>query len=155
MVLGFKTHINGQPTFFIEKILTCVSAYYSQMFLPKKHSIREGKRWTAGRKIHMATGVRTTKYNQFNKFIAGLDTCKSVQDIAIKWKLTEGDDVNNPFVTLVGKRCVWIKVDGRLLDKDEVRTLALNDGFDGILQFLDWFKNDIDGQIIHWTDLKY
>lgn len=155
MVLGFKTHIKGQPTFFVEKILTCVVEYYGDLFLPKKHSIRSGKRWTAGKKIHMATGVRTTKYNQFNKFITGLDACKSVQHIIIKWKQIQGNDVNNPFITLIGNRSVSVKVDGRLLNNNEIRTLALNDGFEGVLDFFIWFNIDFDGQIIHWTDLKY
>ncbi len=50
---------------------------------------------------------------------------------------------------------VYVKVDGRLLDKDEIHRLANKDGFYNILEFFNWFNTDFDGQIIHWTDLKY
>ena len=107
----------------------------------KKHTMREDKhdRWKAGRVIHFATGVRTKFYNLFK-----IGECKSVQSIRIDYDYTQ--EVT-PFVT--------VSVDNRLLDREEIITLAINDGFDTLSEFLEWFNKDFTGKIIHWTDLKY
>ncbi len=107
----------------------------------KKHTIREDKhdRWKAGKVIHFATGVRTKLYEQFKE-----GKCKSVQSIRIDYDYTQ--EVT-PFVT--------VSVDNRLLDREEIITLAINDGFDTLSEFLEWFNKDFKGKIIHWTDLKY
>lgn len=142
MVLGFKTIINSQRTFFVEKIRACVELFWAEHYKPKKHSIRRGKRWKAGMKLHMATGTRTRYYNQFNKNIDGLQTVVSVQDIEIR--LAWNDKI--------------VLVDGRILSADEVDYLAMNDGFETIQAFWNFFAEDeadLDGQIIHWTDLRY
>ena len=36
-----------------------------------------------------------------------------------------------------------------------MKDLARNDGFDSIQAFFEWFKEDFEGKIIHWTDLRY
>lgn len=48
-----------------------------------------------------------------------------------------------------------VKVDDRSLTPLEVHTLAVNDGFDNIEQFYNWFNTNFSGKIIHWTDKKY
>ena len=50
---------------------------------------------------------------------------------------------------------VVIKIDGKKLNIQEQQQLAWNDGFDNLLEFLMYFKEDFTGKIIHWTDLKY
>jgi hypothetical protein len=140
MVLGFKTILNDKPTYFAEKIKACVDIFYAEHYVLKKHSIRHGKRWKAGDTIHMATGVRTKLYDQFNKGIVGLDEVISVQDIKIQ----------------TYKGVMLIAIDGRILNKFEVNELARNDGFDSTDDFYAYFsKENLDGQIIHWTDLRY
>ena len=113
----------------------------------KIHTIREDKhdRWHAGRIMHMATGVRTKRYECFKEAV-----CISIQDIEITY-----DD------------CIVVSIDGKtfaLLTKyDEafdigerkLQALARNDGFESITDFLSFFKGDFTGKIIHWTDLKY
>ncbi|HBG39927.1 MAG TPA: hypothetical protein DDW85_00770 [Porphyromonadaceae bacterium] len=113
----------------------------------KIHTIREDKhnRWCAGRILHMATGVRTKRYECFKEAV-----CISIQDIEITW-----DD------------CIVVSIDGKtfaLLTKydeafdigeRELLELARNDGFESITDFLSFFKGDFTGKIIHWTDLKY
>lgn len=105
----------------------------------KKHTIREDShnRWKIGMKMHFATGVRTKNYNQFYE-----DSCKSIQQIEI---IRTSDYLNDTYV----------KIDGQMLSTQEVQKLALNDGFDSILDFYLWFKDGFKGKIIHWTELKY
>jgi len=105
----------------------------------KKHTLREDphSRWKQGIKMHMATGVRTKNYNQFNE-----DVCKSTQKIEI---IRTSDYLNETIV----------KVDGRKLTEPEIQQLAWNDGFDNLVSFWLWFYKGFIGKIIHWTDLKY
>ena len=107
----------------------------------KKHTIREDKndRWKPGMKIHFATGVRTKLYHQFYEGF-----CKSTQIINIIYD-------NIPPVGNVAT----ITIDGRAITIYELRTLAINDGFEDVSEFLNWFSEDFEGKIIHWTDLKY
>ena len=105
----------------------------------KIHTIREDKhnRWKAGVKMHMATGVRTKKYNQFAE-----EVCKSVQRI----KIIRTSDYLNETIVEIG---------GRKLTEPEVQQLAWNDGFENLIDFWLWFSEGFEGKIIHWTDLKY
>ena len=107
----------------------------------KKHTIRKDKndRWKPGMKIHFATGVRTKLYHQFKEGV-----CISTQKIQILW---DNISLNGEFVSIL--------VDGHLIDLDEVETLAINDGFEDVSEFLNWFDEDFEGKIIHWTDLRY
>jgi len=121
MVLGFKPQ-------FVPKILSG----------QKIHTIREDKhnRWKPGMNIHMATGVRTKKYECFK-----YDRCESVQEIVFHY---------------YRKTCrPHVRIDGRLLYPEEVMRLARNDGFDSLADFFAWFNNDYRGKIIHWTYTKY
>lgn len=126
MILGFKPQ-------FVPKIMAGT----------KIHSIREDstRRWKAGMKIHMATGVRTKQYNCFKE-----DRCQSVQEIDI---YTSTEYINGYFV----------KVGGRLLTFEETCQLAWNDGFENITEFYIWFTQDKKLsralRLIHWTDFKY
>jgi hypothetical protein len=135
MILGFST-INKrtkEPTCFVAKIQLGI----------KRHTLRRGNRWRQGMSIHMATGVRTKNYDQFNSNMPELQTCKSVQSI----KLIRVDDMS---------KCRII-IDGRELTLEESQELAWNDGFSCLADFWIWFDNpdEFPNQIIHWTDLKY
>ena len=127
MILSFKKQ-------FLEKILSG----------SKVHTIREDLhgRWKPGRKIHIATGVRTKKYNCFKE-----SECISVQSIHI----------NYYNVGAFNKR-TEIVIDGEVvLDRDSewVEIIAKNDGFESVDDFFKWFNSDFQGKIIHWTNLKY
>ena len=115
----------------------------------KIHTIRKDKynRWYPGRLIQMATGIRTSKYHQFNQ-----DTCKSVQAIRILW-----DD---------GQPCILMSdtADEEELmpfyfpngyGEEQMKQLVKNDGFDSGDEFFKWFNTDFNGKIIHWTDFRY
>jgi uncharacterized protein YqfB (UPF0267 family) len=121
MIIGFKEQ-------FVRPILAKT----------KKHTIREDShsRWKTGMKMHMATGVRTKKYHQFNE-----ETVKSIQEIEI--------------ITFEFAEETIVRIDGQSLRTKEIRQLAQNDGFESLFDFYVWFINGFRGKIIHWTDLRY
>ena len=134
MVIGFKKE-------FVPKILNGT----------KEHTIREDlhDRWKVGMKMHMATGVRTKEYNQFDEKI-----CTGIQTFRVIWK-------DSPEDSLLG-RSVRVFIDGKNVtdsffddDNTVLEVLAKKDGFDSVNKFFQWFSTDFKGKIIHWTDLKY
>jgi len=160
MILPFSNKFpNGNPTYFIEKIWEGILqnelstnvewAKYRKAYLdkigqawdlttepvinPKLHTIRadEKNRWKVGNKIHPVVFNRSK--NQFQ--LAPTLECKSIQQI----------EITN----------AAIKVDGRLIYYGEFKQLAINDGFENTMAFLDWFNGYFKGKIIHWTYLKY
>lgn len=165
MILPFKqyfpwhTEKNPAPTFFREKILAGVGylttkeiaerlkidygviTHPESIYTPKLHTIRAGNRWKAGDKIHMAYGSRTKNYQQFNKGIPELERVKSTESISVKY--------------LKGLLLPSVAINGHILTDSEIDTLAINDGFEGINDFFNWFNVDFQGQIIHFTDLRY
>lgn len=169
MILPFSQQINGKPTYFAEKINKCLMkngesfgypiacmvrydmlrldhselqpTHFFNDIKPKLHSIRidEKNRWKAGSKIHAAYNNRTKDYYQF----APIFPCKSVQKIFIKYEYFR----SLPVVIIDDKTV--------LLNEDELKALAINDGFESLSDFCDYFNQDFTGKIIHWTNLRY
>lgn len=162
MILSFKQKFkDGKPTYFIEKIWDSLIEEFNdftqyrpdfimsyrnkfnnhwdstERILPKRHTIREDKngRWKPGMKIHFFIGSRTL----FAFLFAPVVECKSVQKIEIYTR----DSLH------------FMKIDGRFLNHLEAENLAINDGFDNVEDFFNWFNDDFEGKIIHWTNLKY
>lgn len=168
MILGFKEHFDKQktkPTYFREKILAGVGYIPSDVGKmpkngqgvlhliehPKIHTIRAGHRWKEGDLMHMAYGVRTKNYCQFNKGIPELERVKSVQDIRIDhYPLS-----NYIKVTIDGKSYRVFEHEKIHADHDVIRQLAINDGFESIDHFFSWFSEDFSGQIIHFSSFRY
>jgi hypothetical protein len=163
MILGFKKSFpKGEPTNFREKIF----------FKTKIHSIREGQRWKAGMQIQMAYGVRTKAYNQFNINVPYLsyvkstqrfdlifrspDTCMIFVDRKLKFarstsKMPKGVHISADFAGSEKLSISFFEYGGQWF-----KAFIHNDGFDNEEQFWAWFKKPIrNGQIIHWTNLKY
>jgi hypothetical protein len=163
MILPFSQQINGKPSYFVAKIWASgfdnsglfkfdyENAYeekFGQLWdgwydthLPKLHTIRadEKNRWKAGNKIHMVVFNRTK--NQF-RFAPVLE-CKGVQKIFIKYEYYR----SLPAVIIDDKTV--------LINEDELTELAINDGFDSLSDFCEYFNQDFTGKIIHWTNLRY
>ena len=111
---------------------------------PKYHTIRADKsnRWSQGKKIHFCINNRQVNRFQF----APVVPVRSIQSIRIDWSDT--------FRT-TGIKLPWIFIDEELLPFYLYGQLAVNDGFPNFSKFLDWFSEDFEGKIIHWTHLKY
>lgn len=106
----------------------------------KIHTIRTdiNNRWEKDKPIHFATKVRTPEYNQFKK-----GECTGTQIINL-YPITQtilfyDNSVNS-----------WVS-----LNKNEISGLAKHDGFDTVKDFWKFFKTELAGKIIHWTDFKY
>ena len=108
----------------------------------KIHTIRKDPhgRWKPGRKIHLATGVRTKHYEQFRSGV-----CVSTQEIYIKWCSRHGHWMGDTLTF----------VDGTAVKSDIIEQIAINDGFESVQDFFAWFSEDFSGKIIHFTDLRY
>ena len=132
MILGFKKQ-------FVDKILNGT----------KIHTIREDRnnRWKTGNKIHFATGIRTRNYNQFYQ-----GTCKLVQDIEIihTTGYTQIFIDGNSYFDVFHHGFDNIYEYTQLL-----KEFAINDGFDTVESFFEWFDQDFKGKLIHWTDFEY
>lgn len=141
----FNLEFSGYKNFFID---------------PKHHTIREDKKnlWKAGNNIHFVINNRTPNRFQF----APIVKCMSTQRIEI---------IHSCYINGIGevikdfnKKNVVVKIDGCIYCgfgddmfgfQNEMKFLAINDGFDSVEDFFAWFNKDFTGKIIHWTDLKY
>lgn len=168
MTLSFTTEINGKPTYFVEKIWEAIMqkgiqvnlnefAEYGKKYLsegyklktnkPKIHTIRRDlkNRWKVGNKIHFVINNRTKDRQQF----APIMKVKSIQKIKIEWiphvNMYHGEEKDLPI----------IHIDGVKLERYDFYKLFENDGFEGYKDFFEWFNEDFEGIIIHWTDFKY
>lgn len=111
---------------------------------PKKHTFRRDSKnqWKQGNSIHYWIDARTKNQFQF----APIVPCTSTQNVVITY-----DE------EICDRECIEpaIFIDDRAISMDEYTQLAINDGFDSEVEFLEWFDKDFEGKIIHWTDLKY
>lgn len=162
MTLAFSQQIKGKPTYFPEKIWAGIKNreitielgdYLRSPFStgknilelkPKLHTIREDKknRWRTGNKIHFVINNRTKNRLQF----APVLMVKTIQEI----KITYDEDICEKECC---EPCVFI--DGKSIDYNDYERLAINDGFDSVKEFFEWFNEDFEGKIIHWTDIRY
>lgn len=98
-------------------------------------TIREDKhnRWKVGRTIQHSLGVRTTRYEKFMDSV-----CTHIQTIVI-------DSFNRS-----------VLLDGEYILAYRIKEIAINDGFDSLDEFYNFFegKQDTPMKLIHWTD-KY
>ncbi len=107
----------------------------------KIHTLRtdKAKRWKPGYEIHHATGPRSPEYDCFLK-----NKCISTQDILL---------------VLVRPDYVKATIDRNRMSDDQVKQLAINDGFANVDELIKWFFKKGHtlwaGKIIHWTRLKY
>ncbi len=111
----------------------------------KIHTIRddEKRRWAAGVPIQFATGVRTKQYDKFKDGV-----CTGTQRVFMTY------DQGRLEITIGSKY---------LYAYQEREQLAINDGFESLSAFEDWFipicqrrKDGVyTGRLIHWTDFEY
>lgn len=182
MTLGFSTHwgpemgpLAGMPTYFPDKIMKSMWEYYGketnffinnwsketeekfelvkpfrdmsamerERLTPKPHTIRRGHRWKKGDKIHMVINNRTKDRFQFAPVIK----CTKVDSVEINHWWYDEEKTTSNFST--------VKINGKSLEWKDIEKLSENDGFPSVESFFDFFNEDFEGQIIHWTDLRY
>jgi hypothetical protein len=129
---------------------------------PKIHTIRhdQNNRWKSGMMIDFFINARTKKMFRFAPRVP----VKSLQRISFTW--TDKPKDFQVFGTPLDRVCI-IVIDyaiygdayfynGKLISYTErIEDLAINDGFDSVEDFFQWFNEDFIGKLIHWTDLKY
>ena len=171
MNLNFSiNHKDGKPTFFREKIWSsidklkliteqqaidfseeqdvCFDLRYKDIpnLAPKIGTIRKkGKRnWKIGTPIYFFTGLRTKKACRFAPQMPVLQ----LQDIKIEYK---NDHSDYPIV-FIDKKIFYYYVKE---DYFTLQNLAINDGFESVKDFFNYFSEDFTGKIIGWTNYKY
>lgn len=179
MELAFKTQISGKPTQFVEKIWEGLLTHQVEIIdaeklelgeylekvpslgkhvpgssRPKLHSFREDPkdRWHAGKSIHFVINSQTPNRVQFAPKIK----CISTQRAEIKYT-TPNSVETIAYVYLDGRvagtatfrNCQLFSITGRM------QFIALNDGFESVNDFFEYFDKDWSGKLIHWTNLKY
>ncbi|MCS4164428.1 hypothetical protein [Sphingobacterium sp. BIGb0116] len=124
---------------------------------PKIHTIRhdESERWKPGMDIHFVINSRTKDRFQF----APVVKCTSVQTIEIidasHLPRVDGIVLEFPHGIEIFYLAYEVKIDGRFLNEQEIRELAINDGFESEYEFFKYFNKDFKGRLIHWTNLRY
>ena len=112
---------------------------------PKIHTIREDKknRWKVGTKIHFFINCRQKNMFRFAPVLPVVD----IQRVF----MTYLPHLGNGFE---------LSIDGKQLMPYEIEQLAVNDGFDSVEEFENYFisvmkDDEFSGKLIHWTDFKY
>lgn len=161
MTLSFKTKINGKPTFFVEKILNCISLKNLSEENLSPYFLKTGS--AAHRSTIKLHTIRTDKKNRWKKgvmidfFINARQ--KNMFRFAPRIPLVSRQKIFMTYMPHTGNG-FEVSIDGRQLHKSEVEILAVNDGFDTIQDFEDYFiaqmnDDEYSAKILHWTDLRY
>lgn len=136
----------GQPTYFVEKLLSSINyKYYDEdrqfnprlsvdSFEPKNHTIRNGNRWKVGDKF--SPRVWSGKpYNSKQIIIAPDIEIVKVWDIGLR--------VRGDFKELYCNDCD--------LTGTSIYEIAKNDGL-SVADLFSWFDKPFEGQIICWNN---
>lgn len=103
----------------------------------KKHTIREDKhnRWKVGRRADMWLGSPRNTRAKVKPAKFAIGTIKHIGKFRIEYKK------NKPTAYYNGEK----------LDAFDLEKLAINDGFDSVKDFLQWFNKDFTGFVL-WFD---
>lgn len=144
----------GEPTYFKEKLLAMAMDRYTLSsedmekygiclqwidFIPKLHTIRPvSDRYKVGQMQQPFYWLGKPYKDPIYRFM--------------------------PMIPLVSKQTISIRgtypninvaIDGRNITYNELKQLAKNDGFSCVEDFFIWFNKDFEGEIRHYTDLRY
>ena len=168
MKLSFGTEVNGQPNYFIEKIWKGLlqgsgdleETYYSyqrryiqkfgkswdghsfnEFLEPKFHTIRRDidNEWAAGMDIDLVVNINTPEEFQFAPTLR----CQSVQRIQIDYS------------RLLNPHGPSMFIDYQLVDNQTLVKMVRNDGFPTVFDFFNYFDEEFNGSLVHWTPLSY
>ena len=113
---------------------------------PKIHTIRKDdkNRWKPGIMIDFFINARHKDMFRFAPRIPVVSTQK-IRIIHLK----------DTLLGVVLSHKMYVLIDGKRLSDDEIDKLAINDGFKDGWAFFEYFNEDFEGKIIHWTNLQY
>jgi hypothetical protein len=120
----------------------------------KPHSFRakrkDGRKWKVGDTIQFFENVRQPNMRK----IRPDGVVRGVQNV-VMW-LEYPDFKTYPSVSTT----FHLMIDGRVLKSNEIEAIAIIDGFLKASDFVFFFfpketKEKWEGQLVHWTDLKY
>lgn len=124
-----------------------------EMHFTKIHSIRKESRYQAGSILHPVINNRSKDRFQFAPCIQ----VKSIQKIKIEW--LDGEDNT--------ERICAVSIDGNHTGAAQFKNCSLQalslslyhlikcDGFERAIDFFEWFHEDFEGDIVHWTEWRY
>lgn len=179
MILPFSTQINGDPTYFPEKILKGlydnriitvkeiqdrlelrilvrkgefheINFDHGRLHQAKLHTIRQDKNDRWKPGVMIDFFINARQKNMF-RFAPRIPVV-SVQKIKIVHFLAEAHIyLDDSFYGEIFFNGNK-EIDGYAVNIEE---LAINDGFYDAEDFIAYFNKDFTGKIIHWTDLRY
>ncbi len=145
--------IGDKPTHFVRRIHAALNpAGYNGRYTPKLHTIRkdEPDRWRAGLLIQFVVNNRRPNRIQFAE-----GKCTRIQYIQVrwfnKWPTVYIGDTEEDWAPFYFHDDAGVPMYG----VEDMKRLAVNDGFESVEEFFMYFKENFKGKIIHWTDLKY
>lgn len=171
MILSFSTHLNGQPTYFVEKIWAGFKANdmlfrgASLEVKNEEYLHRFGKSpFECKKKFNpKITTIREDRHNRWTKN-TWIDFCinprsERMFNFAPRFRVITIQRVFMTYLPHLGNG-FEMSIDGKYCCDEAVRTIAQNDGFDSTHEFVNYFirqmkDGEFSGKIIHWTDLKY
>lgn len=105
----------------------------------KKTTIREDKtqRWKVGMSIQFWKGSPRNTRAKNKPYWFAVGECTKIDQIEIRY-------------TSCGKGLQWVAINDKYISYQEIEQLAIDDGFDSIVDFMKWFSEDFKGRIIHW-----
>lgn len=183
MILPFSTQLNGKPTYFVEKIISCLA-------LNRLITFDEAARALSKSILQVENKDRSLEYFEFsfdNTQIHRQKLHTIRLDEKDRWKPgTMIDFFINcrqknmfrfaPRVPVVSVQSVQITYNdltraiyindclfyfGDPNEKSnsimfgKMLKFAQNDGFDTVEEFFEYFNKDFTGKLIHWTDKRY
>jgi hypothetical protein len=179
MILGFSTQLNGEPTYFVEKILNGLATnnlitrqeWSFRMNPPPVVKYPTAYGFSFNQTLDLNLKLHTIRDDQKDRWKAGMKIdffinvrkkdmfrfapvlpVVSVQKIEII--ITENCALRKRQVWIDDVFALYYEYGDRIIDKGLLQ-LVQNDGFDTIEDFFAYFDKDFTGKLIHWTDLKY
>lgn len=108
------------------------------------------------------TKIHTMRRDVENKLVPGAKICLTAGGSHLVFAETTVTSVQKIWLssprTACGVRIVTCMIDDRRLEYPEIKQLAINEGFNNVQDFIDYFGKkygEFMGKIIHWTDKKY
>lgn len=117
---------------------------------PKFHTIRRGNKYKAG---DIVSPISVDQNGNEFQFAPEMEII-SIQDISIRYeKMASGEWVHIVIGGINGMDLPYFFTED--YNNSRLEAFIKNDGFESPEQFFKYFNEDFEGQILHFTDLRY